>query len=56
MADDLIDGGYHSAGQPLTTKQIKNVLRKWSSNHRRMAMRYLRLGRRLAIRDAKREG
>ncbi|MBE8578620.1 hypothetical protein [Vibrio sp. OPT18] len=56
ISDHLIEEGYNSVSKPLTTKQIKNVLRTWPSYRRRMAMRYLRSGRREAIRDAKQEG
>ncbi|MBE8578695.1 hypothetical protein [Vibrio sp. OPT18] len=56
ISDHLIEEGYNSVSKPLTTKKIKNVLRKWPSNRRRMAMRYLRSGRREAIRDAMKQG
>ncbi|PKF50903.1 hypothetical protein [Enterovibrio nigricans] len=56
LSDYLNSEGYVSLVLPLTTKKIKNVLRKWPSNRRRMAMRYLRSGRREAIKEAKLEG
>ncbi|HFG1555900.1 TPA: hypothetical protein ACGFXV_003139 [Vibrio cholerae] len=55
-ADDFENGGYESIDHPLTTKMIKNVMANMSSNKRRMAMRYWRKGRRLAIKEAKSEG
>ncbi|WP_418113381.1 hypothetical protein RJD40_10510 [Vibrio scophthalmi] len=56
LADYLISEGYESLARPLTTKQIKNVLRKWPSNRRRIAMRYLRSGRREAVKEAMQQG
>lgn len=52
-ADDYLNAGYESIDHPLTTKMVKNVMSKLPSNHRRMAMRYWRQGRRDGIKEAK---
>lgn len=56
ISDYLFENGFESLEQPLTLENIKNPLRRWSSNKRRMGMRYWRAGRREAIKEAKMEG
>ncbi len=56
LADELESGGYESLEQPLSLNMIKNPLRTWPSNKRRMGMRYWRAGRCEAIKDAFKEG
>ncbi|HAS63220.1 MAG TPA: hypothetical protein DCS35_12010 [Vibrio sp.] len=55
-SDSLLNDGYESVAQPLTTKMVKNALSKLSSNQQRIAKRYWWQGRREAIREAIREG
>jgi hypothetical protein len=56
MADEFIDSGYESLDHLLTTKMVKNAMRRLPSNRRRMGIRYWRQGRREAIKEAKQLG
>lgn len=56
QVDDFETDGYESVDHPMTTKMVKNVMSSLPSNHRRMAMRHWRKGRRVALREAFKEG
>ena len=55
VSDDLMNAGYESLTQPLTVKQIKNILSNWPANRRRMGIRFWREGRREAVNEAMRQ-
>lgn len=52
LSDDLCNLGYESLDLPLPPNMIKNPLKKWPSNLRRMGKRYWRSGRREALKEA----
>ncbi|MFA0631003.1 hypothetical protein AB4589_25155 [Vibrio sp. 10N.222.49.A3] len=56
LSDYLCDAGYESLVRPLPSRVIKNPLKKWPSNLRRMGQRYWRTGRREALKEARVEG
>ncbi|XDF79236.1 hypothetical protein AAFX60_018940 [Aliivibrio fischeri] len=56
LSDEIEEQGYSSLDHPFTTKMVKNQFRNIPSNMRRMAMRYWRRGRTLAIKEAKSYG
>lgn len=52
-SDYLNEAGYESLVHPSTLQMIKNPLRRYPSNIRRMGKRYWRSGRKQAIQDMK---
>ncbi|MFB1078161.1 hypothetical protein [Photobacterium damselae] len=51
LEDEYRDDGYFSVDHPFTTKQIKNVMEKLPSNHRRIAKKFWRAGRKEGVKS-----